>query len=303
MASPLRGVYSAMCTPFTADGSDIDEAGLRDLVDGTIAAGIHGLIPCGSTGEFASMNTEERMRVTEIVMDQTRERVPVVPHTGSSSLREAVKLSQHAERLGVAGVMVVFPFYEPISLDEVYDYYRAVSDAVSIPIMVYNSPSGTGKNLPSSFIARLGREIANVKYLKDSSASMPQIHQLVYRHAAEIITFNGWDTMFYAGFEVGCQGAVCGPANVMPRQCAQIFDLVQAGKLDEARDLDKRIWPVMQFFEENRYNAAIKAGANLVGFRVGTVRPPFQPLAPEKVEELRQLLVAAEIIRPALSRA
>lgn len=296
MVQQLRGVFSALATPFTSGGGQIDESALRELVEGTIAAGVHGLIPCGSTGEFASLVCEERMRVTQIVVEQTRGRLPVMPQTGSISMREAIELSKHAEKLGAAGVMVVFPFYEPIQLDEVFAYYQAISDAINIPIMVYNSPSGTKKNLTPAFMARLGREIHNVKYVKDSSASLAQLTELIYRYSGDITAFNGWDTMLYSGFALGCQGAVMGPANVIPKECADIFNLVQAGKLDQAHEIYKRIWPLMQFFEENCYNAAIKAGANLVGFRIGDVRPPFRPLSPEKVEELRQLLITAQII-------
>ncbi|MHB1162738.1 MAG: dihydrodipicolinate synthase family protein [Chloroflexota bacterium] len=291
MVRPLRGILSALTTPFTSDGRKLDEAGLRELVDGTIEAGIHGLIPCGSTGEFPVLTREERMRVAEIVVDQGRGRVPVVPHTGSCSTTDAVMLSKHAESIGADAVMVVQPYYEPTSLEELFDYFKEVSDAIEIPMMVYNNPAGTGMNPPTGFWIRLAREIENVKYIKDSSGNLSQLSELLYGYGNEVTIFNGWDTIAFSVLTLGSKGAVWGAANVMPRQCAQLFDLIDAGQLNEARDLWARMWPVNQFLVTEGYAASVKAGANLIGFHVGDPRPPYHPLSPEKVEELRKLLV------------
>lgn len=296
MVRPLRGILSALATPFTPDGSKIDEAGLRELVDGTVEAGVHGLIPCGSTGEFPVLTREERMRVAEIVVDQARGRVPVVPHTGSCSTAEAIVLSQHAESIGADAVMVVQPYYEPTSLEELFGYFKDVSDAIHIPMMVYNNPVGTGMNPPTEFMIRLVREIENVRYLKDSSGNLSQLSELLYRYGDEVTIFNGWDTIAFSVLAMGSKGAVWGAGNVMPRQCARLFDLIDAGRLNEGRDLWARMWPVNQFLVTEGYTASVKAGANLIGFHVGSPRAPYRPLAPERVEELRRLLVNAGAI-------
>jgi len=296
MARPLRGILSALATPFTPDGSRIDEAALRELVDGTIEAGVHGLIPCGSTGEFPVLTREERMRIAEVVMDQAAGRVPVVPHTGSCSTAEAILLSQHAESIGADAVMVVQPYYEPTSLDELFGYFKDISDAIHIPMMVYNNPVGTGMNPPTDFMIRLAREIENVRYIKDSSGNLSQVSELLYRYGDEVTIFNGWDTIAFPVLALGSKGAVWGAANVMPRQCAQLFDLIDAGKLQEARDLWARMWPVNHFLVTEGYTASVKAGANLIGFHVGNPRPPYRPLPREKVEVLRGLLAEAGAI-------
>ena len=297
MVRPLRGILSALATPFSADGSKIDEGALRELVDGTIAAGIHGLIPCGSTGEFPVLSIEERKRITQIVADQARGRVPVVPHTGSCSTADAIDLSRHAESLGADALMVVQPYYESISLDELLGYFKDISNAVHIPLMVYNNPAGTGMNPPADFLIKLCREIENVRYIKDSSGDISNVQELLFKYGNEVTIFNGWDTIAYQVLALGSKGAVWGAGNVAPRQCAELFNLVHAGKLDEARSLwVEKLWPVNQFLVTEGYTASVKAGANLIGFHVGNPRPPYRPLLPDKVEELRRLLITAGAI-------
>ncbi len=291
MARELRGILSALATPFTPGGAEIEESGLRELVDGSIEAGIHGLIPCGSTGEFFVLTRDERKRVAEIVMDQARGRVPVVPHTGSCSTAEAIDLSRHAESIGADGVMVVQPYYEAPSLDEIVGYYKDISDAIHIPIMVYNNPAGTGVNPGAEFMGRIAREVPNVKYIKDSSGDLSQVSELLYSYGKEVTILNGWDTITYSGLALGTKGSVWGAANVMPRQCAGLFNLVAAGELVEARTLWDKMWPVNQFLVTEGYAASVKAGANLIGFHVGDPRLPYRPLSPAKKEELRRLLI------------
>ncbi|MBI4579184.1 MAG: dihydrodipicolinate synthase family protein [Planctomycetes bacterium] len=302
MTRSLRGVLCALATPFSADGSRVDEPALRDLVDGLIGQGIHGLVPCGSTGEFAALRREERKQVVEVVIDQTGGRVPVVPHTGATSTAIAIELAQHAESLGADGVMVVQPYYEPMTLDEVYGYFKDISDAIRIPMMVYNIPSCTGQNLPPAFLARLGREIENVRYVKDSTGDLSQLSELLLKYADDVVTFNGWDTVSFSGLALGSTGTIWGAANVAPRQCVDLFNLIEAGRLDEARVLwNTQLWPIMQFLVTEGYLASVKAGANLIGFRVGEPRPPFRPLSPDKITELRRLLVAAGTLREAVA--
>jgi 4-hydroxy-tetrahydrodipicolinate synthase len=297
MARDLRGVLSAMCTPFTADGSHVDEPALRDLAEGTIKAGVHGLIPCGSTGEFATLSTEERKRVTEVTVDQARGRVPVAPHVGSTSTAVAVDLARHAERAGADAVMAVNPYYEPLSLDELQGYFTDISDAVNIPIMIYNLPGGTGQNLRPDFLARLAREIKNVKYVKDSSGDLSQVSELLYKYGKDVTVFNGWDTITFSGLALGSKGSVWGAVNVMPKQCADLFNLIAADNIAEARSLWDTMWPVMQFLVTEGYVASVKAGANLIGFRVGRPRPPIRPLSAEKTKELSDLLVHAGALK------
>jgi dihydrodipicolinate synthase/N-acetylneuraminate lyase len=139
----------------------------------------------------------------------------------------------------------------------------------------------------------LGRGIKNVKYAKDSSGDLSQVSELLYKYGSELTIFNGWDTITYSGLALGTKGSVWGAANVMPKQCAELFNLIDAGEMAEARLLWAKMWPVNQFLVTEGYTASVKGGANLIGFHVGDPRLPFRPLSPEKKAELRQLLVNA----------
>jgi 4-hydroxy-tetrahydrodipicolinate synthase len=291
MPRELRGILSAMCTPFTFDGSRIDEQALRELVEGTIRAGVHGLVPCGSTGEFPALSVEERKRVAEITVEQAHGRVPVAPHVGSTSTTVTIELAKHAQSLGADGIMAVNPYYEPLSLDEVYGYFRDISDSVNIPIIAYNLPGATGMNLRPEFLARLAQEIKNVRYVKDSSGDLSQLSELLYGYGKDVTIFSGWDTIMFSSLVLGSKGSVWGVVNVMPKHCSDLFNLIEAGKLNEARALWDAMWPVMLFLANEGYVASVKAGANLVGFSVGNPRPPILPLSAQKINELKALLV------------
>ena len=157
MTSQLSGVLTALATPFTSDGQ-IDENTLRRLVDRSIDGGVDGVVACGSTGEFAAMSGAERRLVVETVIDQTAGRVPVVAQTGAVSTAEAVEPSRHAQAAGASVLMVVTPYYEPLTLEETLHYLRTVASAVDIPIMLYNLPSATGVNLSPATVGQLARD-------------------------------------------------------------------------------------------------------------------------------------------------
>jgi 4-hydroxy-tetrahydrodipicolinate synthase len=151
-------------------------------------------------------------------------------------------------------------------------------------------------NLKPEFVAKMAREIPNIKYIKDSSGDLAQVEELMFTYNDLITSFNGQDTVTFSGLSLGAKGSVWGAANCMPRQCAQLFDLCDAGRLNEARELWEKMYPVQQFLVTEGYVASVKAGANMIGFRVGDPRPPFRPLSPQKQQELRQLLDVAGAI-------
>jgi len=296
----LRGIMSALSTPFDAQGK-LNEQAFRDLIEGELAAGIHGLIPNGSTGEFPALTNDERKRVAEITVDQAKGRVPVAVQTGATSTALAIELSKHAASIGADAIMVVQPYYEPMSLDEVQGYFQEISDAADLPIMVYNIPSCTGMNLPVDFLAKLAREVKNVKYIKDSSGDLNQVQDLINNYGDILTAFNGWDTITFSGLALGSKGSVWGAANCMPKQCADLFNLCEAHKWDEAKALWDKMFPVQKFLVTEGYVASVKAGANMLGFNVGEPRKPFRPLSDAKKEELRGLLTAAGAIREAVT--
>ena len=290
MSTEFRGVFTAMVTPFGSDGG-LDEEGLRQGVDRLIDAGVDGLTPNGSTGEFTSLSHAERKRVVEIVVAQTAGRVAVVPHTGALTTAEAVELSRHASDVGADGVLAIAPFYEPIELDEARGYYEAISDAVSVPVGVYNLPPATGVNLEPAWVAQLAADVEHVSFVKDSTGDYTQLGRLVTEHADVLTVFNGADTLLLHAFDLGVPAAIIGAPNVVPVETAAIYDAWAAGRMDDARTTLHDIYPVLQFLLAGGYYAALVKGAlQLIDVPAGDPRLPILPLRGERREELRRIL-------------
>ncbi|HET7666172.1 MAG TPA: 4-hydroxy-tetrahydrodipicolinate synthase [Mycobacterium sp.] len=277
MTTRLSGVLTALATPFTPDGQ-IDEQALRRLVDRSIDGGVDGVVACGSTGEFAAMSGAERRFVVETVIDQTANRVPVVAQTGAVSTAEAVELSRHAEAAGASVLMVVAPYYEPLSVDETLGYLRTVAAAVDVPIMLYNLPVATGVNLDPDTVGGLAREIDNIRYIKDTSADMAQAGQLIHRYGDVISTFVGWDSLLLAAITEGAAGVMAGTANVMPAQLVSIHRALTRGDLTRAQREWAQLYPLMDAIMSAPFIPAIKAALNALGFPAGAPRKPLAEL-------------------------
>lgn len=291
--TPLHGVMSAMCTPFDARGASIDESALRGLVDAGIDAGLAGLVPGGSTGEFTSLTRAERERLLEVVVEQSAGRVPVVAHAGATTTAEAVALARHGEAAGAAAILAVHPYYTPLGLGEVRAFYEALAGAVALPIVVYNIPPFTGMSLPPDFLGTLAREVDGVAYVKDTSGDIAQVQDLMGDHGDAIGVLNGWDAIGLPVLALGGTAMILGSAGVMPRQWVELFGHVEGGRLEEARALWARMWPVTRFLLAERVPGSVKAGTALAGVAVGEPRAPYQPLAPGKVDRLRELMATA----------
>jgi len=287
MTTKLNGILAAVSTPFTPD-DEVDEGRLREHVDFLVESGLHGLVPGGSTGEFAAMSFSERKRVNEIVIDQAAGRIPVVPQTGSTRTSEAVELSRHAADAGADAVLVVQPFYEAPTRREVIEYFAAVGEGAGIPVMVYNLPAVTGMNLDRQFYRELLDRTDSVQFIKDTSGSLEQAYDLIFNLGDVVCTFVGWDTIVLAGFFAGAAGSVWGAPNFAPRECVAVYELAKAGKTAEALEIFRRLWNVLDFLGKEGYAASVKAAAQAVGIDLGSARAPFGDLAPDKLDELRK---------------
>ena len=265
-------------------------------MDRLIDAGVAGLVPCGSTGEFPHLSMEERRRVIEVNVEAAGGRVPVIAQTGALSTAHTVELSVHAAKVGAAAVMIVPPFYDPLTWAELVAHYRAVSDAVEVPIVLYNIPSITRCDLTPAQIVELARA-AGIRYVKDTSGNASALTELVQRYRAEVTVLNGWDSMSLIGFLAGVRGTIWGAVNVMPALCVELWKrAVLDQDLVGARAVWDRIWPVISFFETHPYTTSIKAGCDLIGESVGPARRPFLPLDAQALGQLRQLLVTAGVL-------
>lgn len=284
---------AALITPWTDDQTRIDEVRLQNHIDHLINAGIHGLVPGGSTGEFTAMTTAERKALTTLCVRFAAGRVPVVAGTGSTSTAEAVELSKHAAEVGAAALMVVPPYYDAPNLTQLRQLMRDVGVASGgLPIVYYNIPSATGVQLAPAEIAGLAE--VGVKYLKDTSGDAVSLTELVFGHADKITSFNGTDTLTFYGLAAGCPGGVWGAANLVPELAVELWDAVAVkGDLVRGRELWAKIWPVCKFLETHNYAGAIKTGCEVIGQPTGGMRKPFDLLSPEYQAELAQLLLNA----------
>ena len=287
MPEGFRGVLPALITPFTEDGTSIDEVSLVAIVDRLVAGGVAGLVPGGSTGEFTTLTTAERRRLVEITVEAAAGRVPVVAGTGALSTHETVELSVHAEEAGAAAVMVVPPFYDVLSWRELRAHYDAVAGAIGIPIMYYNLPGATGQKLTADQLRELP-----VTSLKDTGGDAVAATELIQSAGPTLL--NGWDTLTFAALAAGVEAVVWGTASILPEQCVELHRLlIDDIDLPAARELWRRLWPLCQFLEGQSYPAAVKAACALVGDVTGPVRRPLLPLDPDATAELASLLARA----------
>jgi 4-hydroxy-tetrahydrodipicolinate synthase len=295
MTVQLRGVLTALATPFAADGS-VDEARLRDVVDRSIDGGVHGVVACGSTGEFSAMSSDERRLVVETVVDQAARRVPVIAQTGAPSTAEAIRLSRHAQSVGVDVIMPVAPYYEALSIDETVTYLRAVAGSVDIPVMLYNLPAATGVDLSPDTVGALAREVENIRYIKNTTVDMAQSAELIHNHGDAIATFVGWDSLLLASLAEGAAGVMAGTANVVPAELVAVYDAVSSGNLDQARQAWARVYPLIGAIMAEPFIPAVKSALTAVGFPVGAPRPPVAELAPDAAARIAQLASALRTV-------
>ena len=289
MSQKLGGILAAVSTPFAADGT-VDEAVLRRHVDFLIDNGLHGLVPGGSTGEFAALTLDERKRVNEVVIEQAAGRVPVAPQTGSTRTAEAIELSKHAADAGASAVLLVQPFYEAPTRHQVMEYFATVGEAAGVPVIAYNLPGVTGMNLDRPFYRDLLERTDVVKYVKDTSGSIEQAFDLIFNLGDAIDTFVGWDTIVLPAFSAGAAGSIWGAPNFAPKECVAIYELATEGKTAEALAIFKRLWNVFDFLGKEGYAVATKAAAGPVGVNLGVARAPYGPLSADKQDELTKLI-------------
>ena len=291
----------ALITPLTADGTVPDHDAMAALVERCIGAGVTGLVPTGSTGEFTTLTSFERRSVVETVIRAADGRVPTVPGTAALSTAETVALSVHAEETGAAAVMIVPPFYTPLQWREVLAYFAAVADRISIPIMYYNLPSASGISLTTDRLREL-RDIGGVTAFKDTGGDAILATAFVQGSADLPTLLNGYDTLTFTALASGVRGIVWGAASFIPEACVELHRLlIEDVDLEAARRLWARIWPICDLLESTTYASAVKAGCRHVGLATGPVRGPLLEVTDAERRRLAELIdaLAAEVSTPA----
>ncbi|HEY7894951.1 MAG TPA: 4-hydroxy-tetrahydrodipicolinate synthase [Gemmatimonadaceae bacterium] len=293
MTSTTRffGCGTALATPFAADGS-VDERALRALVDWQIAEGVHFLVPCGSTGEAATMTVAEQRRVVEIVADQTRGRVPVAAGAGSNDTRKAIALSKEMCAAGATHLLHVSPMYNKPPQRGIIAHFRAIADAVDTPTIVYNVPGRTGSNIEARTTLALA-EIPSIIAVKEASGNLGQIMEIIRERPERFSVLSGDDALTLAVMAAGGDGIISVVSNVTPGKMARLVDCCRAGDFAGARALHEQLSPWMRaaFIESNPI--PVKAALAMLGRAGNVVRLPLVPLRDELSADVRAALVTA----------
>ena len=272
---PFVGTHTVLVTPFSADGASVDLAALERLVAFQIEEGIDGLMPLGSTGEFLSVSPEERTAIVTTAVRAAGGRVPVIVGTGAEDTREAVRLAREADALGAYGVLVIPPFYSVPTADELYVHYKAIADAIGIPVMVYNNPATANVDLTPPILARLST-IEGCRYVKESTLEVTRVRDIIAAVDGHMAVFAG--VLGYESAWLGAVGWVAVCSNVVPRLSAEMFRAAAAGDRNTALPLYRRLAPLLPWVGGPRYVSGTKAALRLIGRDMGPPRPPRLPL-------------------------
>jgi len=286
----LQGVFPYLVSPIDAAG-EVNGAVLARLCDDLIGQGVHGLTPLGSTGEFAYLSWAQKRRVVEVVVEAARGRVPVVAGVASTTNADAQLQAREMQRLGCDGILAVLEAYFPLTDDGVTAYFKAIADAVSLPVVLYTNPNFQRSDLSLAVIERLSR-VENIVAIKDASTNTGRLLSILNRVGDRMQVFSASAHIPAAVMLIGGVGWMAGPACLVARQSVALYDLCRAGAWAEAMALQRKLWDLNQAFARHNLAACIKGGLALQGYAVGDPLAPQAPLSPEGREEVRRALQA-----------
>jgi 4-hydroxy-tetrahydrodipicolinate synthase len=283
----FEGVSTALITPFR-DG-EIDEPALQELVEFQIAAGIDGLVPCGSTGESATMSHTEHRRVIELVVAAARGRVPVIAGTGSNNTREAIELTRHAKEAAADGALLISPYYNKPTQDGIVAHYTEIARATDIPLVVYNVPGRTASNMLPTTIARLA-EIEQVVGVKEACGDLGQISDLIARCPADFAVLSGDDALTLPMLAIGGCGVISTSSNVVPAEMVELVRSARAGDFASARTVHQRLLPLFDVLFCETNPIPVKAAVAEAGRAGEEVRLPLTEITPPNRERLKLVM-------------
>ena len=287
------GCGTALVTPFTRDGA-VDEAGVRRLARRQIDAGMHFLVPCGTTGESPTMSEEERLRVVAVVVEEAGGRVPVLAGAGGYDTREVIQTAQKMKRLGAAGILSVTPYYNKPTQEGLFQHYSAIAGEVGLPIIVYNVPGRTGCNVEVATLTRLS-QVPNIAGVKEASGNVSQMCEICRAVPDDFVVLSGDDALTLPLMAIGGHGIISVIGNQAPREMSRMVELAESGDFAGARAIHRQLMPLMSanFVESNPI--PVKAAMAAMGLLEETYRLPM--VAPSEASRRRILeaLAAARI--------
>ena len=294
MGLAVKGIIPAMVTPLDRN-EEIDEAGIRGIINYLIDSGVHGIFVCGSQGESYALTEDEKKRVIEISVDEVNGRVPVYAGTGAVTTKMTIELSRYAVNVGADAVTIVTPYFIKLSQDELYVHYKCIAESVDSPILIYNNPGRTNVNLEAETVKKLA-EIDNIVGIKDSSGDLTLTAQYIMKCPDEFAVLAGRDSLILATLLYGGKGAVAATANVAPRLVVGIYENFIKGDLEKARELQFKILPLRLAFSLGTFPVVVKEAMNLMRKPSGPAKSPVSPLPEEKKRKLKLLLEELNLI-------
>ncbi len=283
----FSGSIVAIVTPFRK--GRVDERALGDLIEFQLANGTDGIVPCGTTGESATLSHEEHERVVAFTIEAVKRRVPVIAGAGSNSTAEAIALTRHAKKAGADGALLITPYYNKPMQEGLFRHYKAVAEAVDLPLVLYNIPSRTSVNLLPSTVGRLAA-IRNIVAIKEGSGSLQQVSEILQACGDRFTVLSGDDPLTIPMMAVGAKGVITVTANIAPADMAAMVDAFAAGQLGHARRLHDKLFPLFTalFYETNPI--PVKTALAMMGKIDGELRLPLCPMASESREKLARVM-------------
>jgi 4-hydroxy-tetrahydrodipicolinate synthase len=291
----FEGTFTALVTPFQEDGG-LDLESLSQLVEWQIETGIDGLVPCGSTGESATLSPAEHIQVIRHVIDVAAGRVPIVPGTGSNNTREAIDLTAEAKQAGADGALLISPYYNKPTQDGIFHHYRTIAEETGLPLICYNIPGRTSSRIEPETIGRISR-VPGMAGVKEAGADLVKMAQAIALSDPSFLFISGDDAITLPLLAIGGCGLISTSSNVVPVEMAEITRAHQRGEVEKAREVHYRLLPLMNalFIETNPI--PVKAALHLMGrIKTATVRLPLTPMQKQAQDQLEPVLAELELI-------
>jgi 4-hydroxy-tetrahydrodipicolinate synthase len=288
MRQAFTGCGTALVTPFTRSGA-LDETGVRRLARRQIEAGIHFLVPCGTTGETPTLTSEERLRVVEIVVAEAKGKVPVLAGAGGYNTHEVIEVAQQMARAGADGILSVAPYYNKPTPEGLYQHYKAIADAVPLPIIVYNVPGRTGVNVDVATIVRLSA-VPNVVGVKEASGNVTQMCEICGAVPDDFLVLSGDDALTLPVMAIGGRGIVSVASNEVPAEMTRMVEFAEAGDFAAARRLHRELLPLMQVNFIESSPIPVKTAMAMMGLVEEVFRLPLVPPRPASRERITPVL-------------
>ena len=283
----FNGVFVAIVTPFK--NGKVDEEALRGLIDYHTSGGVDGIVPCGTTGESATLNHEEHDQVIRIAVDACRGKASVLAGTGSNSTREAIELSQNAEKAGAHGLLQITPYYNKPNQEGLYQHFSSIAKAVDLPIVLYNVPSRTSVNMIPKTVARLAK-IKNIVGIKEASGSLQAISKIIDACGEDFIVLSGDDPLLWPILAIGGKGVISVTANILPTKIVAMCKAATTGDIVEARSLHYELMDINDSLFIDTNPVPVKAALHLMGKIENEIRDPLVKLSNDNLDRLKKAM-------------